>query len=233
MFGRIPQTEFDLQFPVLGIPVRVHPLFWLVGALMGYSPGWAAQLGINVLGVVCLWWIVVFVSILVHELGHALLAEFFGWRSNIVLYHFGGVAQYDAFRGHTPWKKIAICFAGPGAGFILAGLIFGFHIVALANGWFEQQPIYDYLVTQLLFVNIGWGLVNLLPVFPLDGGQICGEVLFLMKARNSQVLCHKIGMVVAGIVALLAFRFGHRYAGFMFLFLAFNNYQGLHPRSPW
>lgn len=233
LFGRIPQTEFDLQFPVLGIPVRVNPMFWLVGALMGYSPGWANAIGINVLGVVCLWWIVTFVSILVHELGHALVAEFFGWRSNILLYHFGGLAYYDAFRGRTPWKQIAIAFAGPAAGFILAGLVFGFSIAASANGWFADSKIYDYMIIQLLWVNIGWGLVNLLPVYPLDGGQICREVLFLLRVNNPQLLCHKIGLVVAAIVALVGFRFGRQFVGFMFIFLAFNNYQATQTPNPW
>ncbi|MFK7818264.1 MAG: site-2 protease family protein [Planctomycetaceae bacterium] len=232
MFGRVPQTEFDLQFPVLGIPVRVHPLFWLMGAIMGFSPGWAQAMGVNVLGVICLWWMVIFISILVHELGHALVAEFFGWRSNIVLYHFGGLAYYDAFRGHTPWKRIAVSIAGPGAGFILAGFVIAFQFAATWNGWFEGSVIYEYLIGQLLFVNIGWGLVNLLPVYPLDGGQICREVLVLLKTRNPPLLSNRIGMFVGGFVGLVALNFGMTYAGLMFLFLAFSNYQATQPQNP-
>jgi Zn-dependent protease len=233
MFGRIPQTEFDLQFPVLGIPVRVHPLFWLMGAIMGYSPFWAQQMGVNVLAVVCLWWMVIFTSILVHELGHAVVAEFFGWRSNIVLYHFGGLAYYDAFRGNTPWKSIAVSIAGPVAGFILAGLVYAFEYVADINGWFADSVVFKYLILQLSFVNIVWGLVNLLPVYPLDGGQICREVLVLLKTRNPPLLSNKIGMVVGGIFGLIALNAGHTYAGLLFLFLAFNNYQATQPQNPW
>ena len=64
MIGQAGETEFDLRFQILGIPVRVHPLFWLMAAFIVWES--AEDPKLKVLGIMC-----VFISILVHELGHA------------------------------------------------------------------------------------------------------------------------------------------------------------------
>ena len=225
MFG---ETEFDLRFTFIGIPVRVHPAFWIVGAIMGYSPGWAEALGLNVLAVVFMWWVIMFVSILVHELGHAFMAEFFGWPSHVLLYHFGGLAFYNPTRGHAAQKSIAISFAGPGAGFVLFGVTCAVEYFAIRNGWFAGNLIAAYVIIQLKFVNLWWGLMNLLPVLPLDGGRVSEQVLRILRVRNSDNLCAKISIVVAGCVAAFCLtQTQDRYVGFLFLFLAVHNYQTL------
>ena len=99
MFGQVPQTQYDLHFQVLGIPVRIHPAFFVLCVIMGFSEGWARELQVNVLVPILLWTGVVFVSILVHELGHALMARNFGWPPNITLYHFGGLASFQPSYG--------------------------------------------------------------------------------------------------------------------------------------
>ena len=66
MFG-LAETQFDLKFRLLDVPVRIHPLFWVVAAVMGWRE--------NELRVVLLWVLCVFVSILVHEYGHALMSR--------------------------------------------------------------------------------------------------------------------------------------------------------------
>lgn len=113
-------TRYDLRFSVLGIPVRVHPMFWLVGALLGSGAG--PQLGVIAIWIGCL-----FVSILVHELGHALAARSFGWPPDIVLHGFGGFARYSPGFGYTRRRAIWISFAGPLAGFGLFAIVFGVH----------------------------------------------------------------------------------------------------------
>ena len=90
MLGPVQPTEYDLQFSVFGIPVRVIPTFWLLAALLGWS---LIQLGLIY---VLVWILVVFVSILAHELGHALTAARLGYPPRIFLYHFGGVAMFRA-----------------------------------------------------------------------------------------------------------------------------------------
>ena len=167
MFG-IEPTPFDLQFSLGRIPVRVHPGFWIVGVLGGWHPD---DLRLTFIWVMCL-----FVSILIHELGHALVAEAFGWPSEILLYHFGGLAFSQRYHNHTPWRSIAVSIAGPAAGFALFGLIFLSLIFFGHTAWFEDRYV-EYAIGQLIFINLGWGLVNLAPVLPLDGGQICRSFL--------------------------------------------------------
>ena len=79
MFLIEPQpTAYDLQFRVAGIPVRVHPLFWLMTLILGAQGKPGPEL--------LIWVAVVFVSVLAHELGHACLHRYFGQPARIVLY---------------------------------------------------------------------------------------------------------------------------------------------------
>jgi len=118
-----PPTRFDLRFTVARVPVRVHPLFWLVAALLGFSAGDPVF--------VLIWVGVVFVSILVHEFGHAIAMRHYGESPRVVLHALGGLTIAEP----TPWggrwanvspggrQQILISAAGPGAGFLLAGLV--------------------------------------------------------------------------------------------------------------
>src|SRR5262249_19430237 len=115
------QTQFDLRFQLFGIPVRVHPFFWLVGVILGFralrdNPG---PTGFFYLG---LWLAVMFVSILVHELGHVFAGQAFGSNGHIVLYSFGGLAIGSADASER-WQRIFVMFAGPLAGFLLLAVV--------------------------------------------------------------------------------------------------------------
>ena len=74
-------TPYDLRFRMLGIPVRVHPLFWLVSAMMGFN-------GDDPVGTL-IWVACVFASILAHEYGHGLMGRAFGAHPQIALYWDG------------------------------------------------------------------------------------------------------------------------------------------------
>src|SRR5438132_973156 len=93
-----PRTPFDLNFQVLGFPVRVHPLFWLVGLLLGLGGG-GEDAGIRLV----IWFAALFVSILIHELGHALMIRRFGRDAYIVLYAMGGLAIEGRPRDFSPF----------------------------------------------------------------------------------------------------------------------------------
>jgi Zn-dependent protease len=161
------RTPYDLRFRLLGFPVRVHPLFWLLSVLLGAS---TLDDGLQFLAI---WVAIVFVSVLVHELGHAVAFRLFGSDADIVLYAFGGLAiPTMAINGR--WRRIFVSLAGPLAGFVLGGIIYGTNLAfqwAAVNG-----PEVGFLYIQLLWVNILWGVFNLLPVYPLDGGQVCREL---------------------------------------------------------
>jgi len=227
MFG---ESEIDLQFSVFGIPVRVRPSFWILGAILGYSPGAAANMGVNVVAVMFLFCLVVFVSVLVHELGHALVIQSFGWPCQITLWHIGGFAAYHPIRGDSSPKRIAIALAGPFAGFLLCGLTMVFAYFAAPVEWFAGSVTASYVISAMIWVNIVWGVLNLLPVQPLDGGHVCEHLLGVFGVRNGHEWSLRIGIATSGLVAavcLTAFGGAFRFTGFMFLFLAVNSFQAL------
>ncbi len=225
MFGNVAPTPFDLNFSVFGIPVRVHPLFWLVAALLG----WSACGGDMKL--LTLWMACVFVSILVHELGHALTAQSFGWPPHIVLYSFGGYASFQPSWGYTTARAILVLAAGPGAGFALFGLVLAGQLLMIHKG--VEIPYYARQTIGFMeFINLWWGLVNLLPVYPLDGGQISREALTWWRPRGGFDISLKISLVVAGAAAVWLFSRHMTFNALLFASLAFDNLQMLQ-RGPY
>ena len=224
MFGTVAPTPYDLRFSLFGIPVRVHPFFWLVSLVMGWSP--------HNPKLMLVWVLCVFVSILVHELGHALTAQYFGWAPHIVLYSFGGYASYQpsgghwTAGGHSTARTILVLFAGPGAGFVLYAVVIG-----IAKLLVDQEMDLPYLarvaIGDMVWINLWWGLVNLLPVYPLDGGQICRAALGHWRPRDGVGISLKLSLLTAIGVALAAYRFDQTYAAFLFGILAFENFQAL------
>ena len=130
LLGEPPRTQYDVNFNVLGFPVRVHPFFWLAAFLLGSRSG-GKDPGIALL----IWVVSFFVSILIHELGHTLMMRRFGISSHIVLHMMGGLAIPDSsgfgVQSRDSRSSILISFAGPAAGFAFAGLII---LVILGSG---------------------------------------------------------------------------------------------------
>jgi Zn-dependent protease len=190
------RTPYDLNFRLLGFPVRVHPLFWVVAVLFG-----ADALGNPNLGPVYLlvWVAVVFVSILVHELGHAFAFRACGVGSSVVLYSFGGLAVPWGHVGGR-WRRVGVALAGPAAGFVLLGLVWASN--RYVHPWaVESLPLF-YLYVSLVGVNLYWGLMNLLPVVPLDGGRVSEEVCEAASRRNGGRVALWISVVVGAVVAV-------------------------------
>lgn len=238
-----PTTRYDLRFTLATIPVRVHPFFWVMTLLFGASTGDVVYL--------LVWIVVVFVSILIHELGHALVMRFYGQPASIVLYAMGGLAVPEQTWWANRWasvslslnQEILVLLAGPGAGFLLAMLVM-LGVVAL-GGSVVFTPLFGFIpwvtalvpiggrvvnlvVTTLLWVNLFWGMVNLLPVYPLDGGQVARHALIqadpLDGARKSLWISVVVGTIVAvaGLVLLRS-----PYLAFLFGVLAIQSYQTL------
>lgn len=195
MFLEPAPSPFDLHFRLLGVPVRVHPMFWLFSAIFGW--GYLR----HGFGLLAMWVGAVFISILIHEMGHALMGMFFGRPAHVVLYSMGGLAvsQYPLPRR---WQTIAVSFAGPGAGFLFYGLVFLFE-----RFWEKFDPAGDqmwvwWLLHMLEFINLYWGLMNLLPVQPLDGGQICREVCLGISPEHGLRFSLGLSFLVGGLVAV-------------------------------
>lgn len=231
-----------LRFTIFGIPVVVEPLFWLTMAFLGGGLN-ALQRNYpaDYLGVI-LFMMAGFISVLVHELGHALT----GWKRGggqvwIRLWALGGLAYHQG--GSLDRKnRCMMIFAGPGAGFLLAALSIAslflifpapealrrlqyyliypniFHQDMLTI-FADNRPIYGFL-NSMIWVNVWWSVLNLIPIFPLDGGQLAEQ---LMKSRKKM---HQIGMIAGALCMLLLMSMESWFGLFIFGFLTYQNYQG-------
>jgi membrane-associated protease RseP (regulator of RpoE activity) len=203
--GGSPPAKGELRFNLLGFPVRVQPFFWLTAVFLGASAGGPAHIGT--------WVAVVFVSVLVHELGHAMAARLFGSPARIMLYGLGGLTVHRPMS--SQWRSIAVSIAGPFAGFALAAVTFG------------VAGIVETLFQFLLFVNVGWGVVNLLPVLPLDGGHVARSAFRLVSPSNGDRWALTLSLITAGAVVVLAISRGLILIAVLFGVLAWSSIQGL------
>ena len=299
LLGEPARTPYDLHFRLLGFAIRIHPAFWIVALLMGFYGGENDPL--TVLTFV----VAVLISIIIHELGHALMFRRYRIQSHVVLYHFGGLAIPDSVAGYgnsSRYQQLMVSVAGPLAQLLLALLV----ILALRLGgytdgvvshylplhytadpikgptFFQQQArvedarVNDKIVLErleglsprdlralascdhdgdgeidqtelsrvhmayvlpskavnhfvffLVYVSIFWALLNLMPVYPLDGGQIARE-LFQLSGTSAAIEKSLMVSIATGvIIGLLGFRSGQAMIAFMFLILAWSSYQTL------
>src|SRR5215216_2748032 len=246
LFQVPPPTRYDLRFSIAGIPVRVHPLFWLIAFLFGFS--------VNNLLYTFIWMLVVFFSILIHELGHAFAFRRYGLRSSIVLHFSGGLTVPESVSSGVSWANVAlsprqeifIALAGPFSGFAFTALLLAGALGAggsVTVHWllgFIPMPsatvpfggVYlNVLIVMLLSVNMFWGLINLVPVYPLDGGNVARYLLLQYYPRDGVRKSLWLSVIAGGVVAVVAlFLLRSIYMAFLFGFLAFQSYQALQNR---
>lgn len=247
LFQVPPPTRYDLRFNLAGFPVRVHPLFWLIAVLLGYSSGDIVQ--------ILVWVAVVFISILVHELGHALAFRRYGLSSQIVLHFAGGLTVPESTYWGSRWANVAlgpnqnlfISLAGPVAGFLLAVLVMAGVVLAggsiLTSRLLGVIPlpamallpfggnVLSMFVTALLWVNLFWGVINLMPVHPLDGGSVIRNILIQIDPVDGVRKSLWISVIAGALIAIVAFFFlGSIFMAILFGFLAFQSYQSLQAR---
>jgi Zn-dependent protease len=182
------------RFRVAGIPVRVHLLFLLVAVASGWSR-------LRMPEALLSWVAVVFVSVLAHELGHALAYRRLGWRPSIELYLMGGLTTASGGGRLRPAQEAWVSFAGPLTGFAIGGLVFALQKLTPLR---EAGGLARIVVSDVLWVNVGWGLVNLLPMSPLDGGHIMEAGVRAWKGERGERLVHLISLVTACLTLVAA-----------------------------
>jgi Zn-dependent protease len=192
-----------LQFRVSGIPVRVEPIFFLVMGLLGWANGHTGVL-------IAVFMVVGGGSILVHELGHATAQRSFGAKPAITLTGFGG---YTVGPVQPRGKSLVVTLAGPGAGFLCAAVG-----VALSQVVTSNSDIVTTALDDLVWVNIFWGVFNLLPILPLDGGHVAVDLFGLRPAQYlslaGAVCLGLLGFYIgAPFMAIVAFMFGSQSLG--------------------
>ena len=193
MFGMAGETEFDVRFSLFGIPVRVHPIFWISSAYLVWNGGDPAKVVIGMLAI--------FISVLVHELGHAVLSRRYGYPSEIVLYILGGYATATRF---STWKNVRVSAAGPAAGLALFGLTYAGlrYLMAYSPDILVNNRDLEFGIRMMLFANLIVSLMNLIPVLPLDGGRIVETLMQRYGGRNAVERTLQIGIAASALVVL-------------------------------
>lgn len=197
MFPNMPRWKL---FSVHGHPVFLEPLFLLLVAFFVFSNvQTSAQLLSNLL-----WAPVLFISILWHEIGHAVAIDRQGFgKSVMVLQGFGGVT-INTNRGHAlPGQSIIISLAGPAFSFSLVVLFGALYFFV------TQQGLLGEFFQLMMMANIVWTIFNLLPIFPMDGGNV---VLHgIRKATGNMTRAYRytamISLAVLALIAIALFTF--------------------------
>jgi len=173
-----------LQFRLAGVPVRVEPIFILVMGFLGLANG---RSGTQIF----VFMVVGGASVLLHEMGHATAHRSFGAQPAITLTGFGGLTTGPA---QPRGRSLVVSLAGPGAGFL--GAVLG---LALKQVVSSDSQIVTAALDDLVWVNVLWGVFNLLPILPLDGGHVASD---LFGPRTARVLS-VAGALILGVAGLV------------------------------
>jgi len=212
-----------LRGRLFGFPVHLDLSFVLIMAFLGYYPG------VSLLEMV-IWLLVTPLAVLTHELGHAALARAAGAAPQIALAGFGGVTSYIPPRPLSRGRSLGISLAGPGV-----GLVEGFGLLALyhnVSGSLNYDGWMSIALRYGIWTCIGWSVLNLLPVLPLDGGQAMRELLPgspAVRARRAAM----VSVVVAALAAGVAYgRFGQTFIALFMVLFAVSNVLALRQSAP-
>ena len=197
------------------IPIAISPFFWITAALIGWinSSGSGSPFMM-----ILIWMFVILVSILVHEFGHALTARFFGQTPRIELVGFGGLTYQEGARLRG-WREFLVVLNGPVFGFLL----FFFSLFLLNTGWFTSLSMV-FMLKIFTWVNLFWTAVNLIPVMPLDGGQLLRVVCESISKGKGLRYAIAWSMVFSALCAFFFFYIGYFLVGAIFFLFAFQNF---------
>jgi stage IV sporulation protein FB len=259
------ESQYDIHFQVFGFPTRVTWGFWVAAVVLGWGEcnAWDdvfVRIGIDSPGapiLLVIWSIAIFLSILVHELGHALVMRRYGMQSRVVLYHFGGLAIGSGFGSWNGARRnsndardsLLISAAGPAAQLALAAIVYAIgRFLGMPmdiDGWLFQDffsiapPTVELPTSVALFVflnalvspSVFWALLNLLPILPLDGGNILLNTLRLSRNGDPHRNSHLISIFCASLVAIYCYQNGQPMLTMMCVMFAAINWQQLQMMS--
>ncbi len=227
-------------FSINGIPIRIHITFLVVIAWAAYN-GFALGRADRVQGVAFMVALILllFLCVLLHELGHSLVAQLFGVHvADITLWPLGGLARI-ARMPERPYQEFIMTAAGPATNILVALVLslaalawFGpGRLLALVTApWLLYDLIGDMSITSLWFVliadNVLLALFNLLPAFPLDGGRMLRAVLAaFLSYRSATSIAATIGQFLALLLGLAALLIGDLFLVAIALFVFFGAWQ--------
>lgn len=188
-------------FRFSGIDVFLHWSWFLVGVYEIQSrAGRYSSITWNILEYLAL-----FLIVLLHEFGHALACRQVGGRANrIVLWPLGGVAYVDP--PPRPAATLWSIAAGPLVNVVLAPILGAMYFVARSSGWAHTLPDVYHLIYAVLWIDVVLLVFNILPIYPLDGGQILRSLLWFVLGRARSLMVATV-LGIIGVVGLIGLAF--------------------------
>jgi Zn-dependent protease len=215
-------------FRLFGIDVFLHWSWFLVAAYeIQTRKGAYSSVAWNVLEYLAL-----FLIVMIHEFGHSLACRQVGGKADrIVLWPLGGVAYVDPppRPGATLWSIAA----GPLVNVVLIPILFAVVVLGGSLGWAESMPDLYRLALEIQFINKWLLIFNILPIYPLDGGQILRSLLWFVLGRaRSLIVATVLGLIgVAGFIGLALWH-QDLWLGAIAVFMLMNCWSGLqHARA--
>lgn len=200
-----------LKFPLLGIPVGVHITFLFV-ALLGVT----AYRGVDI----AIWTAAAFVSILLHEMGHALTARRFGAQGiAVTLYGLGGVTTYSHGSKLSHGQSFLISAAGSATGIIAGGAVL---LVGRSGAFADISPEIVVFLDSFIFTALVWGVLNWVPIVPLDGGHMVQQLASMVNEDRAPLISQVITWITVAIVVPVAFINGYDFAAIIVVVFAFS-----------
>lgn len=201
-----------MRFSIGKIPVTVFPSFWILSVFI-------AWMNTSTISQAAVWIPVIFISVLIHELGHALTAVLCRQQVKIDLGALGGATSRMGGDTLGQAKEFLVILMGPAFGVLL---IIGCHSLMRIASW---PPMMFYFFQVMVIANIFWTVLNLLPIHPLDGGKL-SAIIFTVFFRKKGV---RISYLTSGIVAIvcgIAFLLINSLIGAaLFILFAFENFR--------
>ena len=209
-----PASASGPGFSFAGVPVRIEPFFFVVTALLGYTGAQDLQLTV-------IWVIVVLGSILIHEFGHAAAFKKFGISSSIVIHGMGGTTSGSGRL--STGQSVFVSLAGPFAGLALGFLVLGLNLA----GVIPDTDTIAYTVGALLWVNLGWSVLNLLPILPLDGGHVVESLVVHRWKQAGQKAVYVLSILTAVGIGVFAWTQNFRFGAILAGYFAFQSFTAL------
>ncbi len=193
-----------MQFRFGSIPVRVHASFFVMTVILGAT-------GARDPARIAIWVGVVAASIFAHELGHAFMGRAFGLAPAVELYAMGGLTSFAPSKPLSNGRRILISLAGPAVGLVVAAIVLVTGVLGLTPnvlGSGEHDSLALTTTQTLIFVNGYWSLFNLLPMLPLDGGNVTLHTLNALTQGKGEKAALIVSLVVSVAVGLGALATG-------------------------
>ena len=209
-------------FRLLGIDVYLHWAWFVAFIYFTSRPHAYSNYGWSALEILSL-----FLIVLTHEFGHALACRSVGGTANlIVLWPLGGVAYVAP--PQRPGAQLWSITAGPLVNVVLFPILLGLYYCGKNLGWPDAFPDAFLLLKNIAVINTVLLIFNLMPVYPLDGGQILRSLLWFPFGRANSLMAASI-IGILGVVGLIGFAIFARsvWLGIMSVFILLNCWGGL------